>query len=192
MTVFLCFCALHAIIFPKDYLEVSVVYSLFNPRLCVTSLFDIDLNQLRQQGIKGIIFDLDNTIVPWDSADMCPKITSWLHELVVQDFKVVIVSNNWNKRVKLIADRFNLPFVSRAYKPAKRGFHQALAAMGLQAKDAAVVGDQLFTDVLGGNRMGMYTIWVKPLTSHEFIGTRVHRKLENIVIRILKEKGLMK
>ncbi len=168
------------------------MYNLFVPRSQVESLFDIDVNELQQKGIKGIIFDLDNTIIPWDSADMCPHIAAWLHNFLAAGFKIAIVSNNWHKRVKAIADRFQLPFVSRAYKPAKSGFHQALKALELEASEAAVVGDQLLTDVLGGNRMGMYTIWVKPLTAHEFIGTRFHRKLERVAVKILKAKGLMK
>lgn len=168
------------------------MYHLLTPRQCVDTLFEIDPVQLKADGIKGIIFDLDNTIIPWDKEDMCPTISDWLHILVTAGFKIAVVSNNWNKRVKTIADRFQIPFVSRAYKPAKSGFYQALAALELNPHETAVVGDQLFTDVLGGNRMGMYTVWVKPLTAHEFIGTRLHRKAEKIVVRMLKSKGLMK
>lgn len=168
------------------------MYDLLTPRQCVNSLFDIDLNKLHAVHIKGIIFDLDNTIVPWDSDDMCPTIAAWLDELVAAGFKVAIVSNNWNARVKAVADRFQIPFVSRAYKPAKPGFRRALRALGMSAGEAAVVGDQLLTDILGGNRMGMYTVWVKPLTAHEFIGTRVHRMVERAVVRKLQARGLMK
>lgn len=168
------------------------MYNLFVPRMQVESLFDIDIRALQQQGIKGIVFDLDNTIVPWDSTDMCPHIAAWIQDLLAAGFKIALVSNNWHKRVKAIADRFRLPFVSRAYKPAKSGFHQVLKELELAPAETAVVGDQLFTDVLGGNRMGMYTVWVKPLTAHEFIGTRMHRKLERIAVKILRAKGLMK
>ena len=168
------------------------MYDLLTPRQCVNSLFEIDLNELHAVNIKGIIFDLDNTIIPWDSDEMCPTIAAWLHELVVAGFKVAVVSNNWNTRVKAIADRFQIPFVSRAYKPAKPGFRRALRALGLTAAETAVVGDQLLTDILGGNRMGMYTVWVKPLTAHEFIGTRVLRMVERAVVRKLQARGLMK
>lgn len=168
------------------------MYNLFVPNMQVESLFDIDIQALQQQGIKGIVFDLDNTIVPWDSMDMCPRISAWLQELLAAGLKIALVSNNWHKRVKVIADRFQLPFVSRAYKPAKGGFHQALTELKLAPCETAVVGDQLFTDILGGNRMGMYTVWVKPLTAHEFFGTRMHRKLERIAVKILRSKGLMK
>ncbi len=168
------------------------MFQLLTPRRCVDTLYDIDPAQLKAEGIKGIIFDLDNTIIPWDKEDMCPTIIDWLHLVVATGFKVALVSNNWNKRVKTIADQFQIPFVSRAYKPAKSGFHQALTALKLAPHETAVIGDQLLTDILGGNRMGMYTVWVKPLTAHEFIGTRLHRKVERIVVRMLKAKGLMK
>jgi len=168
------------------------LYHLFRPDSAVDSVFDIDLAHLKAQGIRGIIFDLDNTIIPWDSCDICPTISEWMIGVMAQGFRVSIVSNNWHKRVQAIAVRFDLPFVSRAYKPAKAGFRRALAAMKLEPHETAIVGDQLFTDVLGGNRMGLYTIWVKPLTSKEFIGTRIHRRFEKLAVRILKAKGMLK
>lgn len=168
------------------------MYSLLCPRIITDSVFDIDLDELKKQGIKGIIFDLDNTIIPWDSPTMCPKITEWLHGIPRNEFKVVIVSNNWHKRVKAIADMFGIPFVSRARKPAKAGFRQALCELGLPPAEVAVVGDQMFTDILGGNRLGFYTIWVKPINTKEFIGTRITRQVEKLAVHMLKSKGMLK
>lgn len=168
------------------------MYRLLCPHLAVDTLFAIDLDALAGQGIRGVIFDLDNTIIPWDSREMDAAIVAWLEDVLARGFKVAIVSNNWRGRVREIAARFNLPFVSRAYKPAKTGFRRALAAMGLEPHEAVVVGDQLFTDVLGGNRLGLMTIWVKPLTSREFFGTRIHRRIERLAVRMLRAKGLMK
>ncbi|HMM20258.1 MAG TPA: YqeG family HAD IIIA-type phosphatase [Selenomonadales bacterium] len=168
------------------------MFRLLCPYRVVDSLYDINFEELEAQGVRGIIFDLDNTIIPWDSFDMCPQIAEWLMMLQLRGFKVCIVSNNWRKRVREIADRFGFPFISRAYKPAKSGFRSALKAMGLEPHETAVVGDQLFTDVLGGNRLGLRTIWVKPLSSREFIGTRIHRRLEKLAVRLLRAKGLLK
>jgi HAD superfamily phosphatase (TIGR01668 family) len=97
-----------------------------------------------------------------------------------------------DRRVKSIAAIFGIPFISRAYKPAKTGFHHAVTAMELPRDQVAVVGDQLFTDILGGNRIGLVTIWVRPLCTQEFIGTKITRRLEKLAVRILKAKGLMK
>ncbi|MDT8901811.1 YqeG family HAD IIIA-type phosphatase [Anaeroselena agilis] len=168
------------------------MYRLLCPNLAVDSLFEIDLDSLADQGIRGVIFDLDNTIIPWDSREMDAAIVAWLEDVLARGFKVAIVSNNWRGRVREIAARFGLPFFSRAYKPAKTGFRKALAELKLEPGETAVIGDQLFTDVLGGNRMGLLTIWVKPLTAHEFIGTRIHRRFERLAVRMLRARGLMK
>ncbi len=168
------------------------MYRLLCPTLAVETLFDIDIDALAAQGIRGIIFDLDNTIIPWDSREMDATIVAWLRDVLDRGFKVAIVSNNWRGRVREIAARFDLPFVSRAYKPAKTGFRRALAELGLEPGEVAVVGDQLFTDVLGGNRLGLMTIWVKPLSANEFIGTLIQRRAERLAVRMLRAKGLMK
>jgi len=168
------------------------LYHLLCPKKIVKTLYDIEMNELQQQGIKGIIFDLDNTIIPWDSPEMSPEIIQWLHTLLAQGVKLCLVSNNMGQRVKNIAGIFDIPFIARAYKPAKSGFRQAIAVMELTESQVAVVGDQLFTDVLGGNRLGLYTIWVTPLSANEFMGTKITRRLEKLAVRILRAKGLIK
>ena len=173
-------------------LEVHSLYNLLCPNIIINSLYDIELKALQQMGIRGIIFDLDNTIIPWDSPNMSPDIIQWIKALLSQGFKICLVSNNMGKRVQTIAAIFGIPFVSRAYKPAKSGFRQAIVKMELTENQVAVVGDQLFTDVLGGNRLGLYTIWVAPLSAKEFFGTKITRRLEKLAVRILRTKGLMK
>lgn len=168
------------------------MYELLCPQVIVKNLYDIELHTLKDQGIKGIIFDLDNTIIPWDQPEMSPEIIQWLQGILAQGFKICLVSNNMDKRVKKIAEIFDIPFVARAYKPAKAGFKQAITTMKLSNPQVAVIGDQLFTDVLGGNRLGLYTIWVAPLTTKEFIGTKITRRLEKFAVGMLRKKGLMK
>lgn len=162
---------------------------LLVPCLAVKTLYDINLDELKERGIRGIIFDLDNTIIPWNSPDLCPEVLAWLNNLPDQDFKLCLVSNNGKKRVRHIAAQCGTPFVARALKPSRTGFRQAAQVMGLSPDTIAVVGDQLFTDMLGGNRLGMFTIWVKPLASQEFIGTKITRQLERLAIRLLKAAG---
>lgn len=168
------------------------MYSLLCPHLILNSLLDLEHNTLKELGIKGIIFDLDNTIIPWDSQYMSPEMIKRLNALLSEGFKICLLSNNMDKRVKDIAEIFGIPFVSRAYKPAKSGFRTAVTAMKLSTNQVAVIGDQLFTDILGGNRLGLVTIWVKPLSAQEFIGTKITRRLEKLAIQILKAKGLLK
>ncbi|CQR71235.1 flavin mononucleotide phosphatase [Sporomusa ovata DSM 2662] len=162
---------------------------LLVPCMVVNTLYDIKLTELKQQGIRGIVFDIDNTIIPWNSPDICPEVLAWLNYLAAQDFKLCFVSNNGNRRVSKIAEQCGIPFVARALKPLRSGFRQAAHTMGLHPETVAVVGDQLFTDILGGNRLGMVTIWVKPLTTKEFIGTKVSRQLEKLAVYILKVTG---
>lgn len=167
------------------------MYKLLCPHMILNSLHDLENHTLRELGIKGIIFDLDNTIIPWDQEQVAPEVIECLKTLLDEGFKLCLLSNNMGKRVKTIAAIFNIPFVSRAYKPAKTGFRHAVAAMGLVENEVAVVGDQLFTDILGGNRMGLVTIWVRPLSAREFIGTKITRRLERLAVHILKGKGIM-
>lgn len=168
------------------------MYELLCPNLRVFCLQDIDLQELKRLGIRGIIFDLDNTIIPWDSREMTAEVVVWMEGLLADGLKVGLVSNNRRRRVREIASLFSIPYVSRAYKPAKTGFRQVAAAMGLPATSLAVVGDQLFTDMLGGNRLGMFTIWVTPLSAREFVGTKVTRQFEKLAVRILQSKGYLK
>lgn len=162
---------------------------LLVPCMMVNTLYDIKFTELKQHGIRGIAFDIDNTIIPWNSPDICPEVLAWLNDLAVQDFKLCFVSNNGQRRVRKLAEQCGVPFVARALKPSRSGFRQAAQTMGLRPEAVAVVGDQLFTDILGGNRLGMVTIWVKPLTTKEFIGTKVTRQLEKLAIYVLKVTG---
>ena len=162
---------------------------LLAPCLVVNTLYDINLEKLKKQGIRGIVFDLDNTIIPWNSSEICPEVLGWLTDLINRDFKLCLVSNNGNRRVRQIAAQCEVPFVARALKPSRTGFRQAARVMELSPASIAVVGDQLFTDILGGNRLGMFTIWVKPLAAQEFIGTKFTRQLEKLAVRLLKSAG---
>jgi len=163
--------------------------TLLTPNMVVNTLYDIKIAELKQQGICGIAFDLDNTIVPWNSQEICPEVLAWLNSLALQEFKLCLVSNNSKGRVSKVAQQCNIPFVAKALKPSRSGFRQAAQTMGLPPANVAVVGDQLFTDILGGNRLGMVTVWVKPLTTTEFVGTKITRQLEKLAVRLLKAAG---
>ena len=167
------------------------MYRLLCPRLMVNRLLDIDTDNLRQQGISGIVLDLDNTILPWDSNELCPEASLWLKKALALGLKAGLVSNNRTRRVAEFASQFAIPYASRAFKPSTRGFRHVITEMDLMPEQVVVIGDQLFTDILGGNRLGCYTIWVKPLTAREFFGTKITRHLEKLAIRFLQYKKLM-
>jgi len=168
------------------------VYRLITPGTQLDDISQIDTAKLKEKGIKGIILDLDNTLMPWDSEKLPQEISALIEKILGEGFKIVILSNARQKRVADIATPLSVPYIASALKPTRPGFRKALDLMALKPQEAAIIGDQLFTDILGGNMMGLYTIWVKPISSTEFITTKFTRKLEKIAVRILKSKGLIK
>lgn len=163
------------------------MFELFRPTLQASSLDRIPIDRLERDGIKGLIIDLDNTMTPWNDVEVGPKVTAWFKELKEAGIKACVVSNNKRKqRVAVVADRLGIPFVFRATKPRRRAFRAGMAILGTGKSDTAVIGDQLFTDILGGNRLGLYTILVVPLSEREFIGTRFMRQMEKAMFWLLK------
>lgn len=165
---------------------------LLYPDQVADSIEAIDIAALATQGFKGVIIDLDNTIVPWADIGMPPEANEQLDRFKIHGFKMCLVSNNRRERVREIAASLGIPFVSQAHKPLKKGFRQALMLLGVAESQTVVIGDQLFTDILGGNRLGMYTIWVMPLSTEEFITTKAVRWLEKIACVVLKINYLYK
>ncbi|GEA15999.1 haloacid dehalogenase [Moorella sp. E308F] len=158
---------------------------LLQPDLYVRSLRDIPLAALKARGIRGLIIDLDNTVTEWGRATLDREIYRWFTELKKQDLRACLVSNNRDVRVQKIAAYLGIPGISRAGKPRRRAFYQAMAVMETAVGNTAVIGDQVFTDVLGGNRLGLYTILVMPINKREFIGTRVIRQIEKLITKRL-------
>jgi HAD superfamily phosphatase (TIGR01668 family) len=147
-------------------------FKRFTPDLSINSIYDISLSALSKIGIRGLIFDLDNTITKHDCRDIPPTALVWFASLPDYGFKACLLSNNSGKRVEDAAKKLSLDFVCRARKPNKEGFYRAFKVLGASAKQTAVIGDQLFTDIWGGNRVGAWTILVKPVDTCELWGTR--------------------
>lgn len=160
------------------------------PDLYVKSIYHIDLEELLRRGIKAIITDLDNTLVAWDDPLPDQRLIGWLKGVQAKGFSVYIVSNNSRDRVQKFARAFGVPAISKAVKPRRGAIRTACEEMGVTLQEAAIVGDQVFTDVLGGNRLGLYTILVVPVSDKEFFGTKIMRMLERFVLRKLKRLGL--
>lgn len=155
------------------------------------SIFDIDLQRLQQNGFRAILLDLDNTMVRWNDPEPTPQLQAWLQRVRQMGFGVCIVSNNSGTRVREFAARVGVPFVCNAVKPSLKGYREAMALLGVTPAQTAVVGDQLFTDILGGNRAGAHTILVVPIDPREFAGTQLVRKLERLVLKYLDRRGLL-
>jgi HAD superfamily phosphatase (TIGR01668 family) len=168
--------------------EVIRLLKRFIPDMKVGSIYDIDLDALRQRGIKGIITDLDNTLVGAKEPSATPELLAWLKELDRNGFRVVIVSNNRLPRVEAFAKPLGMPFIHQARKPSNRSFLAALSLLKLPREQVVMVGDQLLTDVLGGKRLGLYTILVKPIAPQdEGLPTRINRQLEKLLAKLIKQ-----
>ncbi|MEW9675835.1 YqeG family HAD IIIA-type phosphatase [Lentibacillus sp. L22] len=163
----------------------------FLPNQHVKSVFDIHPDVLKQQGIKGIITDLDNTLVAWNVKDATPEIIQWFQLMKENNIKVTIISNNNEERVKIFSQPLDIPFLFRAKKPLGRAFKSAAKTMKLNKNEIVVVGDQLLTDVLGGNLCGFHTILVVPIVHSDGKLTRINRKFERRILRYMRKKGMV-
>lgn len=164
---------------------------LLCPNRSEAVIYDIEPHDLQREQIVGMIVDLDNTIIPWRSPNVPEATMRWVGKLKAAGIQVCLLSNNRGPRVQRIAKVLQVPFVSKACKPMAQGFRHAVQTMDLLPKQVAVVGDQIYTDILGGNRIGCYTIWVAPLSTKEFIGTKITRRLEKLTVLLLRHKGLL-
>ncbi|PID00488.1 YqeG family HAD IIIA-type phosphatase [Sporosarcina sp. P29] len=163
----------------------------FLPSAYVKSVFLIKPEDLLENGIKGIITDLDNTLVEWDRADATQDIMAWFKSMRDAGLQITVVSNNHIERVSHFCDPLGIPYICEARKPLKRSFYQALATLGLPKKEVVMIGDQLLTDVLGANRVGLQTILVVPVASSDATITKFNRAIERRIMARFKRKGLL-
>lgn len=166
------------------------MYSILLPKEFVFSVFEITPEKLNKLGIKGIITDLDNTLIEWNRADATEEIKAWLKELQNAGIQVIIASNNNEERVKRFAEPLGIPYIYRAKKPLGRAYLAALEQLKLPKKEVAMVGDQLLTDIMGANRLNLYTFLVRPVAESDGFVTRFNRFIERRVFNRLKRKGI--
>ncbi len=158
------------------------------PDMYLNTVYELDTIALKAQGIEAIIVDVDNTLVPWDTKEPDEKANELVCKLGSEGFKICILSNNTKKRVEEFNRCLKLPAIHKAIKPSKAAFRKAMKLMDSTSSDTAVIGDQLFTDVLGGNRLGLFTILVSPISDKEFFWTRIVRKLEKHILKKYHKK----
>lgn len=163
--------------------------SLLAPDRYLTDVHAIDLAALRERGVRALLLDLDNTILPRDTNEVPPELSAWAGELAEAGFKVCLVSNNWHERVKTVASELGFDLVPKAIKPLPFAFWIAMRRLGVRARQCAVIGDQLFTDVLGGKIVGATTIMVLPLSATDLPHTLLLRRLEARIMKGAQAEG---
>ncbi len=151
------------------------------PKEYVDSTYEIDFEELYKKGYRGVIFDIDNTLVP-HGAPADERAIAFFKRMQEIGYHTLMLSNNKEPRVKMFCDAVHAPYIYKAGKPGIDGYRKAMEMMGTTTENTLFVGDQIFTDVWGANRAGIYSFLVKPIHPKEEIQIVLKRYLEKIVI----------
>lgn len=161
-----------SIVFPDEYLDSS---------------YNIDYEKMYEKGYRGIIYDIDNTLVE-HGAPANEKAVSLFEKLHGMGFETVLLSNNKEPRVKSFAEKVNSKYIYKGGKPKPSGYRRAMEMMGTDEKNTFFVGDQIFTDVMGANIAGIYSFLTEPIDPREEIQIVLKRYLEKPILAIYKHK----
>ena len=151
------------------------------PKIYLNNVKEIAYELLQENNIKGLILDVDNTLIDYYK-NMPEGVEQWCKDLQKRNIKFCIASNsNKREKVKGVSEKLGIPYVFFAKKPLKMGLNKAKNIMGLKSEEVAVVGDQIFTDVLGANRCKMFSILVEPIKEKDILITIIKRPIENFI-----------
>ncbi|WP_034386559.1 YqeG family HAD IIIA-type phosphatase [Deinococcus sp. YIM 77859] len=157
--------------------------SLLRPDDVIAHVHDITPEFLAARGLRGLLLDLDNTLIPYGSYEERADVMHWAAELRRAGIRLYLLSNATSRRARFWIEKLGFEGIGMAGKPNPRAFRRALSQLGLPPQQVGMVGDQLFTDVLGGNLAGMHTILVRPLAVNALPHTRAARRLERAVLK---------
>ncbi|MCL2013629.1 MAG: YqeG family HAD IIIA-type phosphatase [Oscillospiraceae bacterium] len=144
---------------------------------------------MKKHGVKALILDADNTLRLYRKPEPADGIAAWIGKLKDNGIALIILSNNYPSRVKPFAQKLGLDFIAMGLKPSPIGILRAKRRLGITKKQVAIVGDQIFTDIIGGNLLGITTILVKPLKLENGATYRFKRWLEQPIIKRHKNKS---
>ncbi|MCI8797297.1 MAG: YqeG family HAD IIIA-type phosphatase [Dorea sp.] len=162
------------------------MFDMFFPDEYVASTYIIDFEKLYEKGIRGLIFDIDNTLVPHgDPADQ--RAVDLFERLKAIGFECCLISNNQEPRVRMFNEKIQVNYVYNAHKPSVKNYFKAMGIMGTDQSNTVFIGDQLFTDVWGAKRSGIHNILVKPIYPKEEIQIVLKRYLEKVVLHFYKK-----
>ncbi len=164
------------------------MFERFFPDAIQESTYEIDFEALQRQGIKGVLFDIDNTLVE-HGADATPRAIALFKKLEQLGIKSCLISNNKEERVLRFNKEIGTKYIYDAHKPSGKNYRKAMELMGTDLSNTIFVGDQLFTDVFGAKRIGMRNILVRPIDPKEEIQIVLKRYLEKIVLHFYEKKG---
>ncbi|KRM96616.1 HAD superfamily hydrolase [Liquorilactobacillus aquaticus DSM 21051] len=167
------------------------MFARFKPTWMLESIYDLTPGDLRRNGIKVILTDLDNTLIAWNNPNGTSELKRWLEIMRAESIPVIVVSNNSKRRVAKAAAPLKLPFVSRALKPFSRGIDEAKKKFKLESSELVLVGDQLVTDIAAANSAGIKSILVKPIIETDAWNTKINRFFERIIKKNLIKNNVI-
>ena len=159
---------------------------LLKPHLKLKRITDIEARHLEMLGVDCLLLDIDNTVSTDHGTERVAGLTEWIEKMKNAGIKLYILSNARGSRVLPFANRIGLPFIALALKPLPFGYLRGVKRSGGRRKATAIVGDQIFTDVLGGRLSGVKTILLTPILPENKLSFKIRRKLEKVVFKIHK------
>lgn len=159
---------------------------MFIPDIKLEKVTDIKIELLKKYGIDAVILDVDNTLSTHHGQVLTDGLEDWLSYMIDGGIKLTILSNSKRKRVEPFAKKIKLPFISLGLKPLPFGYLRAVKSLGTKRKNTAIVGDQIFTDIIGGNAVGVKTVLLTPIKPEDGWSFKLRRKLEKIIIKLFK------
>lgn len=162
----------------------------FIPDIYQKNIYDIDYMALKKKGIRCLLFDLDNTLIPVKT-DVPTKKVKELFLYLEKDFKVIIISNSKHKRLIPFKEGLNVDVAADAHKPLKNKYLKIMDIYKLKEYEIAAIGDQLLTDIYGANRVGITSILISPIGEYEKFCTKINRFLEKFIYYGLKRKNIL-
>ena len=158
------------------------MFKRFYPDKTAENVFELDEKFYKQNGIRGVIFDIDNTLVTHPTITPPDEIKKYFEFLKNIGIKAAIVSNNYTERVEPFCKELNVPYIARAWKPFKKNLKTVLKEFSLKEKEVCLVGDQIFTDIYGGKRMKFFTVLVTAVGENETGFVAFKRIFEKMVM----------
>ena len=159
----------------------QTMFQIFYPDRAVSSAYKIPYEKLYQRGVRGLLYDIDNTLTE-HGADATNETLALMNRLKKIGFRIMFLSNNDEERVVRFNQKIGAGYICKAGKPSKKSYLRAMQRMGTTKENTVFIGDQLFTDIWGAKRAGIYTYLVRPIAAHEEIQIVLKRKLERIVL----------
>ncbi|MBO4693728.1 MAG: YqeG family HAD IIIA-type phosphatase [Clostridia bacterium] len=161
---------------------------LLKPHLKLNQITDINEKHLKRLGVDTLLLDVDNTLSTDHGTELAEGLDNWIEKMKENSIKLIIVSNAKSDRVKPFADKLELDFIGLGLKPLPFGYFRGCKVAGSKRRNTAIVGDQIFTDILGGKLSGVKTILLTPIELEQKPSFKIRRRLERLIFKIHKIK----